>query len=191
MYSTVYSYPIFFAKVLYLGNDGVLYLCVDLGYAAEHLMAARTRQSWRQRRSDCPSPPSATAAEVAPARAPYPSWLVGGPVERRRWDDPEVESFLQRGVPVVLTGSCPFAQRLVGRWSFEYLSKQYSEEGGLSVHFAPRSVRAPCLRSPATLHPCRPHGARTKSQCSAYSCVVLGHTFQPVLWRWPRKRWGD
>eukprot|EP00966_Prymnesium_polylepis_P189535 4391855-Prymnesium_polylepis.1 len=41
---------------------------------------------------------------AAGPRRPYPAWLVGSQVERRRWDDPDVAEFFRRGRPVVLTG---------------------------------------------------------------------------------------
>lgn len=98
----------------------------------------RVRQSWRRRQSPGHD---VKPLPLTPSITPYPRWLVGGCVERRRWDDPDVESFLRRGVPVVLTGGCPFAQHLVGRWSFDYLAQRYPAElADLTVHFAPRST---------------------------------------------------
>ena len=52
---------------------------------------------------------------------------MGGPIERRRWDDPEVDSLIRRGIPVILTGGCPLASNLVGRWTFSYLKKHFGE----------------------------------------------------------------
>ena len=49
-------------------------------------------QSWRRRQRH--------AVEKISSR-PYPSWLIRGQVERRSWNDPELdEAFFRRGVPV-------------------------------------------------------------------------------------------
>ena len=61
-------------------------------------------------------------------------------MERRRWDDPEVETFLREGRPVVLTGGVPLTRPLIGKWSFDYLAEHYKGPNGLNVHFAPRST---------------------------------------------------
>lgn len=89
-----------------------------------------SRQSWRARSKQ--APPSAPKADRR-----CPSWLIGKSVQRRRWDDPEVEAFLQRREPVVLTGGCPLVQPLVGKWTFDYLANTFGECSSLNVHFAP------------------------------------------------------
>ena len=66
-----------------------------------------------------------------------PRWLVGGAVERRRYDDPSVASFIRHGVPVVLTGGCPLASAIVGKWDFAYLASACGDYDRLPVHFVP------------------------------------------------------
>ena len=62
-------------------------------------------------------------------------------MERRRWDDPSVAEFLRKGIPLVLTGGCPLAAKLVGKWSFEHLKECMPlTNNALSAHFAPRHV---------------------------------------------------
>ena len=89
--------------------------------------------SWRRRQRH--------AVEKISSR-PYPSWLVRGQVERRSWNDPELdEAFFRRGVPVVLTGGCPLSKELVGLWNFSYFCEHNC--GGyrhFAVHYAPRST---------------------------------------------------
>ncbi|KAL1496580.1 hypothetical protein AB1Y20_014185 [Prymnesium parvum] len=86
------------------------------------------RQDWAPRRA-------------APAARPYPSWLVGGAIERRRWDDPHVAELLARGIPCVLHGA-PLAAPLIGRWSFDFLSRHLGAAPTLATHFAPRATRS-------------------------------------------------
>ena len=59
---------------------------------------------------------------------------------RLHWEDPEVEGYLQRGEPVVLTGGCPLVRALVGKWNFDYLSEGFGSSLNLNVHFAPRDT---------------------------------------------------
>ena len=66
--------------------------------------------------------------------------LIHAAVPRRKWDDPDVDDFLRRGEPVVLTGGCPLVQALVGKWSFDYLAESFGSELKLNVHFAPRDT---------------------------------------------------
>lgn len=61
------------------------------------------------------------------------------PIPRLRWDDPLVDEFLRRGEPCILTGGCPLVSSLLGRWDFEYLSRQFGDTQ-LSVHFVRRGV---------------------------------------------------
>ncbi len=106
----------------------------------------RCRADFRRHRASngvaaAPAPPPSTGGW----ERPYPSWLVGAPLERLRWDDPKVERFLRSNLPVVLTGGCPLARDLIGRWSFDYLSQHYDADADsaatLSAHFAPRATR--------------------------------------------------
>ena len=60
-------------------------------------------------------------------------------VERRQWNDPDVERFLKEGRPVILT-DVPLTRPLVGKWSFEHLADHYGGPPGLNVHFTPRST---------------------------------------------------
>ena len=66
--------------------------------------------------------------------------LIHAAVPRRKWDDPDVDEFLKRGEPVVLTGGCPLVQALVDKWSFDYLAESFGTELKLNVHFAPRDT---------------------------------------------------
>ena len=78
------------------------------------------------------------ASDAAPSKdRPYPSYLVGGTVERRQWDDPEVSSLMRRGVPLVLSGGCPLVAGLIDRWSFEYLADGAGPFSAHPVHTAP------------------------------------------------------
>ena len=85
-----------------------------------------SRQSWRARSKQ--APPSAPKADRR-----CPSWLIGRSVQRRRWDDPEVEAFLQRREPVVLTGGCPLVQPLVGKWTLLIIWPTHSASAALST----------------------------------------------------------
>ena len=99
--------------------------------------SSHVAHSWRRRGGGCAGQPPVAADD----ERPYPSWLVGGAVPRVRWDDPQLEGFLRRNAPVVITGGCPLTRQLVGRWSFPYLSESFPADNGLSVHFAPRGTR--------------------------------------------------
>ena len=76
-----------------------------------------------------PPPPRPQSASEADARhadeRPYPNWLVGGQVARVHWSDPQLEEYLRTSQPVVITGGCPFARGLVGKWSMSHLSEHY------------------------------------------------------------------
>jgi hypothetical protein len=89
--------------------------------------ASTSCSSWR-RKNRC-----------AHAPAGCPRWLVRAPIPRLRWDDPLVDDLLRSGEPCILTGGCPLVSSLVGRWDFEYLSRQFGETQ-LSVHFVRRGV---------------------------------------------------
>ena len=80
------------------------------------------------------------SSDEAPSLRKCPVWLIGGSVPRREWNDPEVEEFLKRGQPVVLTGGCPLIRSLVGKWTFEYLARSYGDYEQLNVHFAPQGT---------------------------------------------------
>ena len=102
----------------------------------------RDQGSWRWRQRALPTPMPSGLPRQRPAashRRPYPDWLVHAHVERRRWDDPDVERFLRDGTPVVLT-DVPLTRSIVGRWSFRYLAEHYGGPQGLNVHFTPRST---------------------------------------------------
>eukprot|EP00325_Prymnesiales_sp_UTEX-LB-985_P029119 CAMPEP_0174737762 /NCGR_PEP_ID=MMETSP1094-20130205/68842_1 /TAXON_ID=156173 /ORGANISM="Chrysochromulina brevifilum, Strain UTEX LB 985" /LENGTH=171 /DNA_ID=CAMNT_0015941043 /DNA_START=192 /DNA_END=704 /DNA_ORIENTATION=+ len=69
---------------------------------------------------------------------PYPDWLVKAQVERRCWNDPEVATFLRRGLPVILTG-LPLCKRLIGRWTYDYIAKHH-DGPPVNTHFVPRTT---------------------------------------------------
>lgn len=72
------------------------------------------------------------------------------PIERRRWDDPEVDDFLQRGEPLILTDGCPLVARLVGRWTFDHLANNcFDGSEALQVHFAPTHAESGGSKSTA------------------------------------------
>ena len=108
---------------------------------AKHCQGCASRCSWRQRRT-AGSEPTRAASLRAQAQRRCPPWLIGGGVERRRWDDPEVDRFLERREPVVLTGGCPLIRNVVDRWSFDYLAEGFGACDKLNVHFAPRETTA-------------------------------------------------
>ena len=102
--------------------------------------SVRTQHSWRRRIRDLTVEARIPRSMTASGERPYPAWLIGGSLPRRRWDDPEVISFLRRGLPLVLTGGCPLAANVVGKWCFEYMGEQFGSISDLSVHFAPRAT---------------------------------------------------
>ena len=115
------------------------------------MSAARSvdRTSWRHRQGAVflKGPDNHAGGDSGPrprpkfhGKRPYPDWLVHAQIARRRWDDPEVETFLREGEPVVLTGGLPLTRALVGKWTFAYLAEHYSGPAGLNVHFTPRAT---------------------------------------------------
>lgn len=104
--------------------------------------ASATRSNWRHRRyhidaRDCQN--RCTTDFTTDLNAPegrVPRRIIGSSVPRRSWHDPDVENFLRRGIPVVVT-NCPLISHLVGRWSFDYLAEHYGGYDQLAVHFAP------------------------------------------------------
>lgn len=115
-----------------------------------HQDRAGCRSSWRHRRASAEALTRHEAEEELATKRkpkdavnerPYPEWLVGGQVERRHWDDPSVADFLRKGIPLVLTGGCPLAAKLVGKWSFDHLKEHMpASNNALTAHFAPRTV---------------------------------------------------
>ena len=96
-----------------------------------------TRTSWRKRQpAPLPPPPAVNTSSSLPSAA---RWLIGSQVPRRKFDDPDVENFLKRGEPLVITGG-PLVRKLVGKWSFDYLARSFGPYDGLNVHFAPRET---------------------------------------------------
>ena len=70
----------------------------------------------------------------------YPEWLVRGQVPRVAWmDTEELHMHLADAKPCIITGGCPFAQGLVGKWTFAHLAEHYGDEAALNCHFAPRT----------------------------------------------------
>ena len=85
------------------------------------------------------SPPDASEHPNPPSERPYPDWLVGGQVPRVHFSDPQLETYLRASQPVVITGGCPFASGLVGKWTMAHLAEHYGDDGEpLNVHYAPR-----------------------------------------------------
>lgn len=111
--------------------------------------SSTVRNTWRRRKlaaaSTAPASAAAPPSEQAGVQSDVPRrrcppWLIGRAVERRRWDDPEVDGFLRRGEPVVLTDGCPLVSSLVGHWDFGHLSEAFGDYDKLPVHFAPQEV---------------------------------------------------
>lgn len=88
--------------------------------------------------ADAKGPSGGGGSADAAAGRPYPDYLVGGQLERRRWDDSKVVELMRRGLPLILTGGCPLASELVGRWSFAHLADAAGDANRAHpVHQAP------------------------------------------------------